>query len=164
MWDKLPIFLFLPNGTDGDRDKGPVPLSPVSPLQNWRDGGDQGTGLVFPCNVKVFVFGTRDPSPCPPPGFLVNRILRAMAQEALLLLDGGVASAQDIDSAVVNALGHPMGPFRLMDLTGIDLSYYVSMEQYQQSLNPADRPSPTIVEKYVRGEWGRKSGKGFYEY
>lgn len=97
-------------------------------------------------------------------GFLVNRILRAMAQEALLLLDGGVASAQDIDSAVVNALGHPMGPFRLMDLTGIDLSYYVSMEQYQQSLNPADRPSPTIVEKYVRGEWGRKSGKGFYEY
>lgn len=97
-------------------------------------------------------------------GFLVNRILAALNKEALFLLDAGVATAEDIDSAVVNALGHPMGPFRLMDLTGIDLSYHIGMERYQETLDPAEKPSPTIVTKYVKGEWGQKTGKGFYEY
>jgi 3-hydroxybutyryl-CoA dehydrogenase len=97
-------------------------------------------------------------------GFLVNRILRRIMDEALFLLDTGVASAADIDSAVVNALGHPMGPFTLMDLTGIDLSYHIAMERYQETGDPAEKPSPTVVEKYVRGEWGRKKGRGFYDY
>jgi len=97
-------------------------------------------------------------------GFLVNRILAAINKEALYLLDRGVASAEDIDSAVVNALGHPMGPFRLQDLTGIDLSYHISMDAYRESGDPESKPSPTIVEKYVKGEWGEKTGKGFYDY
>lgn len=97
-------------------------------------------------------------------GFLVNRILSALAQEALFLADMGIATPQEIDIAVTNALGHPMGPFRLMDLTGIDLSYYATMERYQNSRDPKDKPSPIIVEKYTKGEWGRKSGKGFYTY
>ncbi len=97
-------------------------------------------------------------------GFLVNRIIKQIHLEALFLLDTGVASAEDIDSAVVNALGHPMGPFRLMDLTGIDLSYHVGIERYMETMDPADKPSPTVVAKYVRGEWGRKKGKGFYDY
>jgi len=97
-------------------------------------------------------------------GFLVNRILARISEEALFLLDTGVASAEDIDRAVVNALGHPMGPFRLMDLTGIDLSYHIAMERYRETGNPLDKPSPTVVEKYVRGEWGRKTGRGFYDY
>lgn len=97
-------------------------------------------------------------------GFLVNRILAALSNEALYLLDQEIASAEDIDVAVVNALGHPLGPFRLMDLTGIDLSYHVAMELYQETGNPSEKPSPTIVEKYARGEWGRKTGRGFYQY
>lgn len=97
-------------------------------------------------------------------GFLVNRILSALAQEALFLADMGIATPQEIDLAVTNALGHPMGPFRLMDLTGIDLSYYATMERYQNSRDPKDKPSPIIVEKYAKGEWGRKTGKGFYTY
>ena len=97
-------------------------------------------------------------------GFLVNRILAALNKEALFLLDIGVASAEDIDSAVVNALGHPMGPFRLMDLTGIDLSYHIAMERYQETFDPAEKPSPIVTKKYARGEWGEKVGKGFYEY
>ncbi len=59
-------------------------------------------------------------------GFLVNRILAAISNEALFLLDTGVASAQDIDSAVVNILGYRMGPFRAMGLTGIGLSCHIS--------------------------------------
>lgn len=97
-------------------------------------------------------------------GFLVNRILAAINKEALFLFDVGVASAEDIDSAVVNALGHPMGPFRLMDLTGIDLNYYISMERYQETFDPAEKPSPTVAVKYAKGEWGEKVGKGFYQY
>jgi 3-hydroxybutyryl-CoA dehydrogenase len=76
----------------------------------------------------------------------------------------GVASIEDIDTAVVLALGHPMGPFRLMDLTGIDLSYYIGMERYQETGDPRYKPSPIIVEKFIKEEWGRKTGKGFYNY
>jgi 3-hydroxybutyryl-CoA dehydrogenase len=97
-------------------------------------------------------------------GFLVNRFLQATRQEALKLLDMGVASYEDIDTAVKNGLGYPMGPFQLLDLTGVDLAYHVSMERYRESGDPADRPSPTIVEKYTKGEWGKKVGKGFYDY
>ncbi|WRO21422.1 3-hydroxyacyl-CoA dehydrogenase family protein [Metallumcola ferriviriculae] len=97
-------------------------------------------------------------------GFLVNRIVSAIKNEALYLHDMGVATPEDIDTAVVHALGHPMGPFRLLDLTGIDLSYYVGTERYQETGDPKYKPSPIIVEKYVKKEWGRKTGKGFYNY
>lgn len=97
-------------------------------------------------------------------GFLVNRFLQATRQEALKLLDMGVASHEDIDTAVRNGLGYPMGPFQLLDLTGVDLAYYTYMEKYKESGDPADRPSPTVVEKFTKGEWGKKVGKGFYDY
>jgi 3-hydroxybutyryl-CoA dehydrogenase len=97
-------------------------------------------------------------------GFLVNRIVAAINHEALFLYDMGIASYEDIDTAVVLALGHPLGPFRLMDLTGIDLSYYIGMERYRETGDPAHKPSPVIVEKFVKKEWGRKTGKGFYDY
>jgi 3-hydroxybutyryl-CoA dehydrogenase len=97
-------------------------------------------------------------------GFLVNRFLQATRQEALKLLDMGVASHEDIDVAVKNGLGYPMGPFQLLDLTGVDLAYHVGMEKYRESGDPADRPSPTVVEKFTKGEWGKKVGKGFYDY
>jgi 3-hydroxybutyryl-CoA dehydrogenase len=97
-------------------------------------------------------------------GFLVNRFLQATRQEALKLLDMGVASHEDIDLAVRNGLGYPMGPFQLLDLTGVDLAYHVGMEKYRESGDPADRPSPTVVEKFTKGEFGKKVGKGFYDY
>lgn len=97
-------------------------------------------------------------------GFLVNRIVAANKNEAMYLYDMGIASYEDIDTAVVNALGHPMGPFKLMDLTGIDLSYYIALERYQDTGDAKYKPSPIIVEKFHKKEWGRKTGKGFYEY
>jgi 3-hydroxybutyryl-CoA dehydrogenase len=97
-------------------------------------------------------------------GFLVNRILGALTREAIYLYDLGVASYEDIDNAVVYALGHPMGPFRLMDLTGIDLAYTMNMERYRATGDPSHKPSPAIVEKYIKGEWGQKTGKGWYDY
>ena len=97
-------------------------------------------------------------------GFLVNRILGALMDEALFLVDVGIASPEEIDIAVVNALGHPMGPFRLMDLTGIDLKYISDMDKYQETRDPLCKPSPVIVEKYFKGEWGKKTKKGFYSH
>ena len=97
-------------------------------------------------------------------GFLVNRILTAITHEALFLADIGIASPEEIDIAVVNALGHPNGPFRVMDLIGVDLAYYVDMERYQETRDPQDKPSPLVVEKFVKREWGMKTKKGFYQY
>ncbi|GAB6173724.1 hypothetical protein JCM15765_32020 [Paradesulfitobacterium aromaticivorans] len=97
-------------------------------------------------------------------GFLVNRIVAAINNEALFLADTGIASPEEIDIAVTNGLGHPMGPFRLMDMAGIDLYYDITLERYRETQDPKDKPSPTIVEKFVRQEWGRKTKKGFYSY
>lgn len=97
-------------------------------------------------------------------GFLLNRIFRAIARESLWILDMGVASVEDIDKACVYGAGHPMGPFRLNDLTGIDLSYIMGMENFRATGDRENLPSPSVVEKYVKGEYGEKTGKGWYDY
>lgn len=97
-------------------------------------------------------------------GFVVNRFFSAITNEACYLLDQGIASIEDIDCAVKDGLAHPLGPFQLLDLTGIDLQYTVLMEKYRETNNPDDMPSPAIVERYARNEFGRKTGCGFYQY
>ena len=97
-------------------------------------------------------------------GFLLNRIFGAINKEANWLLEMGVASVEDIDKACVYGAGHPMGPFRLNDLTGIDLAYIMAMEAFKVSGDQADLPTPTVVEHYVKGELGQKTGKGWYDY
>ena len=97
-------------------------------------------------------------------GFLLNRIFRSISREAHWILEMGVASPEDIDKACVYGAGHPMGPFRLNDLTGIDLTYIMSMEAFKKSGNREDLPTPSIVERYVKGHYGEKTGKGWYDY
>ncbi len=97
-------------------------------------------------------------------GFVANRINAAVAHEALFLLENGVASIEDIDAACEKALNYPMGPFRLMDLTGIDVYYHVRVDRFAESHDPYDAPHPLAVEKYKKGEYGRKTGKGWYDY
>jgi 3-hydroxybutyryl-CoA dehydrogenase len=97
-------------------------------------------------------------------GVLLNRIFRVITKEALWMLEMGIATAEDIDKACVHGAGHPMGPFRLMDLTGIDLNYIMSMERFRKTGDPADLPAPSVVEKYMQGRYGEKTGKGWYDY
>jgi 3-hydroxybutyryl-CoA dehydrogenase len=97
-------------------------------------------------------------------GFLLNRIFRVIRREALWLLEMGVASIEDIDKACVYGAGHPMGPFRLNDLTGIDLNYTMSMEKFRKTGDFADLPTPSVVERYMKGHYGEKTGKGWYDY
>lgn len=97
-------------------------------------------------------------------GFVANRLLHALAREAFFLLENGYATHEEIDLALEKALGHPMGVFRLMDLTGIDVGYLVRMQKYQETGDEADKPPRSLVEKYERGELGRKTGRGWYDY
>lgn len=97
-------------------------------------------------------------------GFVVNRIFSALTREACYLVDSGIASPQDIDKAVKGALGHAMGPLETLDMTGIDLEYSVYMEKFRNSGSKEDLPAACLTERFARGEYGRKSGKGFYDY
>ena len=97
-------------------------------------------------------------------GFVVNRINAAVVHEALSLLEQGIATVEDIDTACEKGLNYPMGPFRLMDLTGIDVNYYVRVDRFAESHDPFDAPNPLVIEKFKKGEFGRKTGKGWYEY
>jgi 3-hydroxybutyryl-CoA dehydrogenase len=98
------------------------------------------------------------------PGFVANRILSALRDEAVSLLENGIASVEDIDAACRTALGHPMGPFELMDLTGIDIGYRAKLARHSLSGDDRDLPSRTVTELVERGDLGRKTGKGFYTY
>lgn len=96
-------------------------------------------------------------------GFIANRILRAVTNEALYLYEEGIASPEDIDTAAENGLNYPMGPFRLMDLTGIDTCYLVAKAMLDET--GFRKPGIDLLEeKYKKNEWGRKSGKGWYDY
>nr|WP_027415335.1 3-hydroxyacyl-CoA dehydrogenase [Aneurinibacillus terranovensis] len=97
------------------------------------------------------------------PGFVTSRMNCLIGNEAMNMLMGGVASAQDIDKALKLGLNHPMGPLELADLVGLD-SRLRNMEYLYRHLGEKYRPSPILV-KYVKaGRLGRKSGRGFYEY
>lgn len=98
------------------------------------------------------------------PGFIVNRIFRALTREAVSLNEQGYASAEDIDLAVTKGLGHPMGPLRLLDTTGIDVSYLARMDEYNETGVETAKPNRTLKEMYEKGHWGKKTGRGFYVY
>ncbi|HVH62552.1 MAG TPA: 3-hydroxyacyl-CoA dehydrogenase family protein [Candidatus Dormibacteraeota bacterium] len=97
-------------------------------------------------------------------GFIVNRILHAATQEAYRLLDAGIASFQDIDTAVEKGLNWPMGPFRLGDFSGLDVTYNARLHMYRTTRDERYRPSPQLEAKVKAGKLGRKTGEGWYRY
>jgi hypothetical protein len=98
------------------------------------------------------------------PGFVVNRILIPMINEAIEILKDGVATKEDIDKAMKLGAGHPMGPLQLADLIGLDVVLAIMETLYSETGDPKYRPS-TLLKKYVRANLlGRKTKRGFYEY
>ena len=98
------------------------------------------------------------------PGFVVNRMLVPMINEAVYALSEGLASAEEIDLAMQLGLSHPIGPLRLADLIGLDVCLDVMDVMYRQFSDSKYRPCPLLRKMVDAGRLGRKSGRGFYEY
>ncbi|MEX3599112.1 3-hydroxyacyl-CoA dehydrogenase family protein [Kocuria carniphila] len=98
------------------------------------------------------------------PGFIANRVMGAINEESLFLYENGYASKEDIDAAIRNGLGHPMGPFELMDMVGLDVIDFIAKATYEETGAEEDKPNESISKLVAEGKFGRKSGEGFYEY
>ena len=99
------------------------------------------------------------------PGFIVNRIMIPHLLEAVKIVEEGIASIEDVDAAVKNGLNYPMGPFELMDLTGIDIAYFVTEYFYKELNKESKWASPNLLKTMIRaGKLGRKTGGGWYNY
>ena len=98
------------------------------------------------------------------PGFLVNRIMHGFRQEVLACMEEGVASIEDIDTAVKLGLGHPLGPFELNDFAGLDIGAATIQTLYENFKDPKWRPNLTMKKLVAAGDLGRKTGKGWYDY
>jgi 3-hydroxybutyryl-CoA dehydrogenase len=97
------------------------------------------------------------------PGFITSRINAMIGNEAFYMLQEGIASAEDIDKALKFGLNHPMGPFELVDLVGLDTRLHI-LEYLHRTLGEKYRPAPLLVQYVKAGRLGRKSGRGVYEY
>ena len=98
------------------------------------------------------------------PGFVVNRILGPLLNEACFMLQEGVASRDDIDAALKLGANHPMGPLELADLVGLDIALHTIEILHEEFGDSKYRPAPLLKKMVAAGLLGRKSGKGFYEY
>jgi 3-hydroxybutyryl-CoA dehydrogenase len=98
------------------------------------------------------------------PGFIVNRFLIPWENNCIKALESGLGTKESIDTAVTGALGHPMGPFRLLDIVGLDIHQQVAMRLYEQLREPRFAPPPMVERMVAAGDLGRKTGRGFYTY
>ena len=127
--------------------------------------GDQTTDEVAQTIYDLCLQMNKTPVMCKDaPGFIVNRVARHYYLEAMKLVENGIATFENVDE-IMEATGFKMGPFRLMDLIGMDVNLAVSQSLYDAS-NKAERfkPSPIQIDKVAKGELGKKTGKGFYQY
>jgi len=98
------------------------------------------------------------------PGFIVNRLLVPYLLDAIRAYEDGFGSIEDIDKGMVLGCGYPMGPFTLLDFVGLDTTYYIANIMFDEFKDPRYAP-PTLLKRMVMaGQYGKKSGKGFYDY
>jgi len=98
------------------------------------------------------------------PGFVVNRLLIPYLLYAIRCYEGGLASKEDIDKGMKLGCGYPMGPLELLDFVGLDTTYFIANIMFDEFKDPAMAAPPLLKRMVLAGRYGRKSGKGFYDY
>ncbi len=98
------------------------------------------------------------------PGFIVNRLLVPYLLDAIRAYENGLGTLEDIDKGMTLGCGYPMGPFTLLDVVGLDTTYYIANIMFEEFREPAYAPPPLLKRMVLAGRLGRKSGQGFYSY
>lgn len=139
----------------------PVPVMKLVELIRGLQTSEEtmATGRRFAESVGKTVVVCKDS-----PGFIVNLLLVPYMLDAVRALELGIATKEDIDTAVHLGLAHPMGPLTLLDYVGIDTTYYIAEAMFDEFKDPRYAAPPLMKQMVLAGMHGRKTGRGFYEY
>ncbi|MFC9359621.1 3-hydroxyacyl-CoA dehydrogenase family protein [Rhodococcus sp. NPDC057014] len=151
----------LPERVVGTHYCNPAPLMKLVEVADGRHTADWAhkATLEFLGSLGKTSVVTKDR-----PGFIVNRFLIPWENSCIRALEAGLGTKESIDAAVLGSLGHPMGPFRLLDIVGMDIHQQVATRLYEQLRDPRFFPPPMVERMVAAGDLGRKTGRGFYEY
>ncbi len=138
--------------------------APIMKLVEIIRGADTAEGTFEAVRVLAGQLGKTPVTVNEAPGFVVNRLLVPMINEAVYALMEGVASAEDIDTAMKLGAGHPMGPLALADMIGLDVCLAIMEALDAEFGDPKYRPCPLLRKMVRAGRLGRKSGRGFFDY
>jgi 3-hydroxybutyryl-CoA dehydrogenase len=159
---KIAAVTERPEAVVGTHFFSPVPMMALCELVRGYKTSDETleSARAFAEGVgKTCVVVNRDVA-----GFVTTRLICALAMEAIRLVENGVASAEDIDTACKLGFGHAMGPLATTDLTGVDILRHASMNIYSDTADPKFFPPESLSRMVAAGDLGRKSGRGFYSY
>jgi 3-hydroxybutyryl-CoA dehydrogenase len=139
----------------------PAPLMKLVEVADGRHTADwaHDASLEFLASLGKTTIVTKDR-----PGFILNRFLIPWENSCINALESGLGTVQSIDTAIKGALGHPMGPFELLDIVGLDIHRQVALRLYEQLRDPRFFPPPLVERMIAAGDLGRKTGAGFYTY
>jgi 3-hydroxybutyryl-CoA dehydrogenase len=139
----------------------PVPVMKLVEVIRGYETSDETTKTVIELSKKLGKIPTEVSDY---PGFIANRILMPMLNEAIYSLYEGVAGVEEIDTVMKLGMAHPMGPLQLADFIGLDVCLSILNVMYDGFKNPKYAPCPLLANMVAAGNLGVKSGKGFYEY
>jgi 3-hydroxybutyryl-CoA dehydrogenase len=139
----------------------PVPIMKLVEVIRGYSTSDEVTGTVLELSRKL---GKTPTEVNDYPGFIANRILMPMINEAIESLFHGIAGVSEIDTVMKLGMGHPMGPLQLADFIGLDVCLSILEVMYDGFKNPKYAPCPLLVKMVTAGKLGIKSGEGFYDY